>query len=234
MTNSAPVAVFDFDGTLVSHDSATAFIKGLLLQSWPKTLAALLVSPLALPLFATHATRRFGISIYCWIATLGFDGRKLLKAARIFQRDYYQRHGANMFAEAVEKIREHQRRGHEILVLSGSMPWMIRLLLRYHRIKVNRIIGTQGRKKWGGFIIKSHCYHQNKLEMAKRLGLDLKRWAYGYSDSSADLPLLAACKQRFLINPNKRTVRHYRRHFGYKPKILSWRPLKNDREQTPS
>lgn len=226
LTCEQPVAVFDFDGTLVSHDSATAFIKDLILQSWPKTLAALLATPFALPLFLSNGTRRFGISVYCWIATLGYSARDLLRAARRFQGDYFDRHGANVYQEAVDKIREHQKLGHEILVLSGSMPWMIRLLLRYHRIKVNRIIGTRGRRFLGGFIIKVHCYHKDKLRMARRLGLDIQRWRYGYSDSAADIPLLEACQKRFLINPSKRTIRRYRRRFGKSPSVLRWRPLK--------
>src|SRR5690606_31549660 len=67
----APLVVFDFDHTLYDGDSGSHLFAWLIRRSWWRTLAALLATPVLGPMVAFLPTRRWGISGYVWIGSLG-------------------------------------------------------------------------------------------------------------------------------------------------------------------
>ena len=67
----APLVVFDFDHTLYDGDSGGELVQWLLTRSAWRAAAAILASPLLLPLLAFLPTRRSGISGYLWLGTIG-------------------------------------------------------------------------------------------------------------------------------------------------------------------
>ena len=75
---------------------------------------------------------------------------------------------------------------------------------------------------WGGLIYSSYCMGPDKIKLARRLGVLDKGWDYGYSDSAWDIPLLAHCRHRFLVNPDKKTINRTRAALGGRVTILNW------------
>jgi len=68
---SRKLVVFDFDHTLYDGDSGGHLVRWLIRRSAWRSLAAILAAPILLPLVAFLPTRRFGISGFLWIGTLG-------------------------------------------------------------------------------------------------------------------------------------------------------------------
>ena len=71
-------------------------------------------------------------------------------------------------------------------------------------------------------ICRRHCLGSRKLVFAREAGIDPGQWVYGYSDSSLDIPLLAACREPHLVNPREKTVSRVRRALGREVPVLSW------------
>src|SRR5690606_31289745 len=65
------LVVFDFDHTLYDGDSGSHLFAWLIRRSWWRTALALLAAPVFGPLIAFLPTRRFGISGFVWIGTVG-------------------------------------------------------------------------------------------------------------------------------------------------------------------
>ncbi len=82
------LVVFDFDHTLFRGDSGTGLMLWLLRRNPLRWLAALVVSPLIAPIFLWPSQRRFPISVWLWIATVGLRQRNDLEA---FIADYVAR-----------------------------------------------------------------------------------------------------------------------------------------------
>ena len=82
------LVVFDFDDTLFRGDSGTGLMLWLLRRNSLRWLAALVVSPLIAPIFLWPSQRRFPISVWLWIATVGLRPRNDLEA---FIADYVAR-----------------------------------------------------------------------------------------------------------------------------------------------
>jgi len=72
---SGKLVVFDFDHTLYDGDSGSHLVGWLLRRNAWRTIVAILAAPLLLPLVAFLPTRRFGISGFLWIGTLGTHAR---------------------------------------------------------------------------------------------------------------------------------------------------------------
>ena len=87
----APLVVFDFDHTLYDGDSGSHLVLWLIRRHWARSAAALLLSPLLLPLIAWLPTRRRAISVYLWIGTVGTHRRadmdRLIQEERAAGRD---------------------------------------------------------------------------------------------------------------------------------------------------
>jgi phosphoserine phosphatase len=93
---SRKLVVFDFDHTLYDGDSGGHLVGWLIRRSAWRSLAAILAAPILLPLVAFLPTRRFGISGFLWIGTLGTHARHDLDALI----DQYVTHDAATSARA--------------------------------------------------------------------------------------------------------------------------------------
>jgi phosphoserine phosphatase len=64
------------------------------------------------------------------------------------------------------------------------------------------------------------------LKLARRLGVLDKNGDFGYSGSAWDIPLLAHCRHRFLVNPDKKTIKRTKAALGGRVAILNWTETK--------
>ena len=118
-----PLVVFDFDHTLYDGDSGGHLVLWLIKRSWWRRVLALVAAPLLLPLVAFLPTRRYGISGFLWIGTLGTHARHDLDALI----DQYVTHDAaniraRLLPKALAVLQRHRDAGDDVLVATGAPP----------------------------------------------------------------------------------------------------------------
>lgn len=217
----APLVVFDFDHTLYDGDSGGHLVLWLLKRSWPRRVAALLATPLLLPLVAFLPTRRYGISGYLWIGTFGLhERRELDKLIDQYVAHDQARIRARLLPKAMTVLQRHRDAGDRVLVATGAPPELARAILDFVAHQDLPVIGSLSRPFLGGLVTRDHCHHENKMRMVRAAGygpIDI-----AYSDSAADLPLLLAARAPVVVNPKAGRVEMFRRVLPPGTPILNW------------
>ena len=218
---TAPLVVFDFDHTLYDGDSGGHLVLWLLKRSWARRLGALLASPVLLPLVAFLPTRRFGISGYLWIGTLGMrERRELDKLIDLYVAHDTPRIRGRLLPKALEVLQRHRDAGDRVVVATGAPPELARAILDFVAHQDLPVIGSLSRPFLGGLVTREHCHHENKMRMVRAAGYGPIEVAY--SDSAADLPLLQAARAPVVVNPKRGREAMFRRVLPPGTPILNW------------
>lgn len=216
-----PLVVFDFDHTLYDGDSGSHLVAWLIKRHPLRRLAALLAAPLLLPMVAWLPTRRYGISGFLWIGTLGTH--RLADMDRLIDR-YVQANAvgirARLLPAALAVLHRHRTEGDRVLIATGAPPELARAILDFVAHEDLPVIGSLGEPFLGGFITGQHCHAKNKMRMIWAAGYD--QIATAYSDSCADLPLLKAARRPVVVNPKPGAVAMFRRVLPPGTPILNW------------
>jgi len=218
---SRKLVVFDFDHTLYDGDSGGHLVGWLIRRSAWRSIAAILAAPILLPLVAFLPTRRFGISGFLWIGTLGTHARNDLDTLI----DQYVTHDAaniraRLLPKALAVLQRHRDAGDEVLVATGAPPELARAILDFVAHQDLPVIGSLSRPFLGGLVTREHCHHENKMRMVRAAGHGPIEVAY--SDSAADLPLLLAARAPVVVNPKRGRVDMFRRVLPPGTPILNW------------
>lgn len=218
---TAKLVVFDFDHTLYDGDSGGHLVKWLLGRRWWRAAAAIIASPLLLPLVAFLPTRRYGISGYLWIGTLGLHERRDLdKLIDLYVTQDAPRIRERLLPKALAVLQKHRDAGDTVLVATGAPPELARAILDFVAHQDLPVIGSLSRPFLGGLVTREHCHHENKMRMVRAAGhgeIDV-----AYSDSAADLPLLLAAREPVVVNPKAGRVEMFRRVLPAGTPILNW------------
>ena len=218
----APLVVFDFDHTLYDGDSGQRMITWLLRRSVLRALAALVASPLLLPLLAFVPTRRRGIGGYLWIGTFGLrDYRDLNALIDRYVSDQAARLKADLLPIALGVLDQHLRAGDRVIIATGAPPELAHAILAFVTREDVPVVGSHEGPRFGGLVTIEHCHAENKLRCMEKNG-------YGgpieiaYSDSSMDLPLLHAARHPVVVNPKRGSIAMFRRELGADTPMLNW------------
>jgi phosphatidylglycerophosphatase C len=220
--NAAPMyAIFDLDGTLLDGDCTREWLRLRLQKSLWRLMLALPVLPLALLLLRFPNLRRFGASALFWIATVGTDNASLLTSFDEFVKHFHDRRTCLCwFGDAIRQLEAHLVNGEQVVVVTATPQWLVERLLRpWPEV---RVIGSSLKSMLGGWIAGRHCRNVQKCYMLSEQGFG-NAWAYAYSDSADDAPMLAAAEQASLINASARTVRLAIASGVKNPQVLHWR-----------
>lgn len=212
------IIVFDFDGTLVRGDCGDRFLRWLLRRNPLRWLAALLLAPLALPLLSITATRRWAVSLFLWLATVGIGEDRLAGLAARFIEAYR----LLPIRSAVEALREEVSRGHRVVVATGALRVLADGLLR--RLEVRDgidLVASDIQRYAGGWVVRWQCNGQAKLQRLQAEGFE-RPYLRAYSDHYSDRWLLAAAGTPVLVNASARHRQRLRAQFGHKLRIVLW------------
>lgn len=188
--NSKNIAVFDFDGTLTYRDSFLPFLR-MALGPLRFDRGLLVLSPLL-------AGYSLGL-VENWRAKLAVVSYFLtgLTAAQLEwhgQRFAKEKIPQMLRPSALERLRWHQAKGHETIVVSASLEAY--LLPLVETIGVDRVIGSKLEVQSGvltGKLSGKNCYGPEKVARLQALLGDLSQYSiYAYGDSRGDKELLAA------------------------------------------
>ena len=121
-----------------------------------------------------------------------------------------------IYKEAHELIRDHQSKGHRLVVISNSPPFFVRPLA--DALGIREIITSRVEVKddiLTGRLIRPLCYGKGKRDYARDWaqihGIDLMQ-SYFYTDSFYDIDLLHEVGFPFVTNPDRRLRQVAQRH----------------------
>lgn len=198
------LVVFDFDGTIVTRDSFLDFSLRFC-SARPLRLAftVLLLPAAGLCLLRSLTT---AASVLLWGMTLGMSARRFATELRRYAREVLPRFvNTKVLAELEQRLRD----GDRVVIATGSVPLLVRNLIRSHNLPSIPVVGTRLARRWGGFVAGTHCVGQTKVrELELRLGITA--WTDVYTDSFADHALLGEASTVTLVAPSRRTLSHVR------------------------
>ncbi len=200
------LAVFDLDGTLLDGDSTALWLWERVRRSPLRALALLAVAPIAVPMVAIPRTRRAGASILLWIATTGLCERGLQTSCEQFGDRF--RAGANALSwrsGGLETLNRHLAHGDRVVVVTAAPAVLAKALIGPlgHPIEV---LGTSLKRRGGGWVADVHCRNQRKCQALAEAGHGAS-WAYAYTDSLDDLPLLRGADKPVIVKGGKKAER---------------------------
>jgi len=204
------LAVFDLDGTLLDGDSTALWLWGRVRRSVPRLLATLLVAPVAIPMVVAPRTRRAGASILLWIATAGLNERELRDSCADFADRFRDKAlPLRWRGPGMATLDEHLAHGDEVVVVTAA-PTVLAQALIDPLDRPIVVLGTSLKHRAGGWVADVHCRNQRKCQALAEAGHG-KRWAYAYTDSLDDLPLLRGADAPMIVGCGKAAYRRLSR-----------------------
>lgn len=198
-------AVFDIDQTLVQGYTERLFFRYLIrrrLLSVPQALTYL-------GSLAFNPQLRFEDKGY-------LEGLEVAEVLGLARQCYQEEIAPRVSRQGLTRLLEHQAQGHLIVLLTGSLTFLLRPL--QEELGADWLIATKVGRNDGRFTGKIQGIHPrgaNKLrllqELAQAQGLDLPR-SYAYGDHIQDLHLFRHIGFPVAVNPSWRLKRQARRH----------------------
>ncbi|WP_337077936.1 haloacid dehalogenase-like hydrolase [Acinetobacter pittii] len=214
------IVVFDLDGTLLSGDSTKAWLTDKLKSNIFRFIAALIVTPIALPIMKFKKYKSKGASLYLWIATYGLNEEKLEYSFRNFCKNIKNNSFNSLywFEQGINEVKDHLANRRIVFIATAAPEKLANVLLDSINLDV-RIIGTPLQNKLGGWISGIHCRSEEKVRRLNKL--DIKQpWFATYSDDiEDDLPILISAKLPYLINGDNNKIKNIKIK---NLKILNW------------
>lgn len=217
-----PVVVFDLDHTIIRCDSFLGFNRELLLRRSWRTALTLVASPFLAALWIPRRTRLTVASTLVWLATVGLEEDELHTLMDVYVATRFDHDPALVCRTSVEMLQAHQRSGARVFIATGSEVTLARRICARLGIRDVEIVGSTLRRWWGGWIAGEHCFGQRKVTMLIERGAG-ERWDCVYSDSVADLPILARGARRVVVNPRPSQRSSLEAQLGGVLEIVEWR-----------
>jgi len=215
------LAVFDLDGTLLDGDSTALWLWNRVRRSPARLLATLIVAPVAIPMVIAPRTRRAGASILLWIATLGLNDAKLRQSCAEFAgRFRAETLPLRWRGPGMATLDEHLAHGDEVVVVTAAPTALAQALIA----PLDRpivVLGTSLKRWAGGWVADVHCRNQRKCQALAEAGHG-KRWAYAYTDSLDDLPLLRGADAPMIVGCGKAAHRRLSRARLPNCRAMAW------------
>lgn len=193
-------ALFDMDGTLFEGDSQLRFCRWVLRRHGWRRLHVLALLPAALlaPLCGGGKFLKRAFLTYAW----GLRREELEAECRAFVQGELL---PALYPEVSARLRAHQTAGDTTVLCSASPEWWARemgaALGFTHTIATPVEIGERV-PLFPRITPPGNNKGQNKVTRLAALGIT--HADIGYTDSTADLPMLALCDRAVLINPSNK------------------------------
>jgi HAD superfamily hydrolase (TIGR01490 family) len=202
---SSAAAFFDLDKTIIAKSSTLAFGKpffhgGLLNRR------AVLRSAYAQFMFALAGADEDQMERMRQYLTSMCTGWDVQQVRDIVEETLHDVIDPLVYTEAVEMITTHREAGRAVVIVSSSGSEVVEPIARM--LGADAAIATTMVERDGRYTgeIASYVYGQAKADAVRRMaaerGFDLAE-CYAYSDSSTDLPMLAAVGHPSVVNPDR-------------------------------
>ena len=199
-------AFFDFDGTVISGYSVTAFIKEQIRRGHlsPRELVELLSA------MANFGLGDLGFSAMMLAATQFLRGIREDSYAN-FGEELFESHIAQLiYPESRALVKAHLKKGHTVALITSATPYQVRPAAR--ELGIENVLCTELEVENGvftGAVVQPVCFGPGKVAAAESLsvqfGADLSK-SYFYTDSYDDIELLERVGNPRPLNPNTRLL----------------------------
>jgi phosphatidylglycerophosphatase C len=211
-----PTVLFDFDGVLIRGDSFSSFVKARIGNSASRfafavpMMAFLLMKP----------TRRFAARHCVRAALLGLDTKTYETAIDLFAEQLHARDG-HVIAQGVTRARQHIAAGDRVVVVTGCEHGLARRLLDRMNLRDVELVASKLGDARLGLRPEMHNYGAEKVRQLEAIGI-VPRWQRAYSDSIADVPMLAHADEPVLVNADENLRARVTRAIGREVQTETW------------
>jgi len=188
------IAFFDFDGTITSADTYSKFI--FYSSSKMRLLLGLLfVFPIIflykVGLLSATKTR----AILTKIAFFNRSEARVLETAQVYATSVLP---SVIRKEAMQKIKWHQARGDQVVVVSASLDVYLSYWCDLHGVKLICSELQRNGAKFTGNYVNGDCCGDNKVRLIQRY-CDLSKYesVFAYGDTDEDLPMLSLANVKY-------------------------------------
>lgn len=196
------LALFDLDGTLIAWDTQMLFCDHVLRQEgWRRAYLGLFAAFLpAAGVLGDEGMKRVFLS-YLWQA----DRERIEAWVKDFVAGFFP---GRCYPALLAELERHRAAGHLTVLASASPEFYVTEVARVLGFDI--ALGTPvefGRRMPLFPELRNHKSGEKVRRISEILGAPPGgRWpaSHGYSDSSADLPMLECCERNTLVNPSPR------------------------------
>lgn len=194
------VALFDLDGTLLAWDCQLLFCHRVLRREGWRRLFLLVFLPF------TPFARLLGTAIMkriflCYLWRMSREA--IASHARAFAQEL------TFYQEILEALERHRRDGHLLILASASPEFYVTEIGK--RLGFHHSLGTPVEIDGRSALFPDLENHKGEAKVDRLHGLLPREWfhhgklpnSHGYTDSTADLPMLALCEHATLVNPGE-------------------------------
>lgn len=221
LARNRAVAFFDLDKTIIATSSAFAYGKEFLNSGLITPVEALQMSMAkATYMFSGHSSEQMD-STRDQLAAM-VTGWEVEQVKEIAQQTMEVVVAPTIYAEARDLIKDHQLKGHDVVIISASARELVEPIAR--ELGISTVVATELASKDGKytgevtFYCKGAAKAQAIEDLAQQRGYNLDR-SYAYSDSATDIPMLEAVAHPVVINPD-RALRRIATERGWECRIF--------------
>jgi phosphatidylglycerophosphatase C len=201
--------VFDCDGTLIEGDVLKSFILELLGHG-PRLGAALITLPVIGPLVLPHRTRRFAISSWLWMATVGRGDAEIDDRMDSYVTEHLGPGLSSLISAGVTALRRHTDQGDRVVIATAAAEPLARRLLERAGLGDVSLVASGIGSRARGWTLTSHCWGPFKPDLLRAAGFEPPYGAV-YTDSFVDVPVLRDGVRAVLVNSADRIARRVRK-----------------------
>jgi len=200
-------AFFDFDGTVISGYSATAFIQEQIKRG---TLSVRELVEL-IGAMGNFGLGKMGFSAMM-IATSQFLRGIHEESYVNFGQELFESHIARLiYPESRALVQAHLKKGHTVAIISSATPYQVEPAAR--DLGIEKVLCTRlevdDKGYFTGAVVQPTCFGPGKVTAAESLaaefGVDLEN-SFFYSDSDDDIQLLERVGNPRPLNPNSKLM----------------------------
>ncbi len=201
------VAIFDYDGTLISGFSAPVFIREQLRSGdlKPRQFIELMNA------MASFGLGKLGFSAMMLVNAQFMRGKTEQSYIEMGEKLYREQTARLVYPESRALVEAHQAKGHTVAIISSATPYQIEPAgrdLGIEHLLCSHLEVQDG--KFTGDVIHPTCFGEGKVTAAEALadktGADLDQ-SFFYSDSTDDLQLLERVGHPCVLNPSRKLLR---------------------------
>ncbi|QWT19114.1 haloacid dehalogenase-like hydrolase [Bacillus sp. NP157] len=215
------VALFDFDGVIVRHQTLELYYRERLagFGRWRLLLALPYLPFIPFMLRSMAGTRILG-RVFLRVVTFGRTEANYRRLVTAFGRTYARRPGV-FVRDGVATLRRHIEAGDRVLIVTGNDGTLVQAILDEVGLTGAELLASEVRGGLFGVHFVRHNVEGVKVRTVERAGI-ARPWAVAYGDSTSDLAMLKAADAAKLVNPSARTLKKMRKPLGEKLEVLGW------------
>ncbi|HSK98977.1 MAG TPA: HAD-IB family hydrolase [Rubrobacteraceae bacterium] len=200
-------AIFDVDGTLVGSN-VVSYYAWLKTRDMPPAMRPLWIAGFLtkIPYYWTLdkvSRAHFNRAFY-----KNYAGWSPARARHLGQESFPGFTLSRIYPDALATLREHKRKGHRVVLLSGALDFVLDPL----RDLADDVLSASLQEENGHFTgeisgppVAGEARARMLASFARRRNIDLSR-SYAYADAISDVPMLEAVGNPVAVNPDRRLL----------------------------